>query len=36
MSSHPVCREIEPDLLAKQVADLAWAGLRGIHRVEPT
>jgi AcrR family transcriptional regulator len=25
--------EIDPELLARQVADLAWAGLRGIHRV---
>ena len=24
----------DPDILAKQVADLAWAGLRGIHRIE--
>ena len=27
--------DVEPDLLAKQVADLAWAGLRGIHRIDP-
>ncbi len=25
--------ELDPDLLAAQVADLAWAGLRGIHRI---
>jgi hypothetical protein len=25
----------DPDMLARQVADLAWAGLRGIHRIEP-
>jgi AcrR family transcriptional regulator len=25
--------DIDPELLARQVADLAWAGLRGIHRV---
>ena len=24
----------DPDILARQVADLAWAGLRGIHRIE--
>jgi AcrR family transcriptional regulator len=24
----------DPDVLARQVADLAWAGLRGIHRIE--
>jgi hypothetical protein len=26
--------ELDPDLLAAQVADLAWAGLRGIRRIE--
>ena len=26
--------ELDPDLLAAQVADLAWAGLRGIHRID--
>ena len=26
--------DLDPDLLAAQVADLAWAGLRGIHRIE--
>src|SRR5687768_4469128 len=25
--------ELDPDRLAVQVADLAWAGLRGVHRV---
>jgi AcrR family transcriptional regulator len=25
--------DLDPDLLAAQVADLAWAGLRGIHRI---
>jgi AcrR family transcriptional regulator len=25
--------EFDADLLARQVADLAWAGLRGVHRV---
>jgi AcrR family transcriptional regulator len=25
--------EIDPELLARQVADLAWAGLRGVRRV---
>lgn len=25
--------DFDPDVLARQVADLAWAGLRGIHRV---
>lgn len=25
--------DLEPDLLARQLADLAWFGLRGIHRV---
>lgn len=25
--------DLDPDLLARQVADLAWAGLRGVHRV---
>ncbi len=24
----------DPDILARQVADLAWAGLRGIHRID--
>ncbi|MCU1483345.1 MAG: putative TetR family transcriptional regulator [Actinomycetia bacterium] len=24
----------DPEILARQVADLAWAGLRGIHRIE--
>ena len=24
-----------PEVLAREVADLAWAGLRGIHRIEP-
>jgi AcrR family transcriptional regulator len=27
--------DFDPDVLARQVADLAWAGLRGIHRIEP-
>jgi AcrR family transcriptional regulator len=27
--------DFEPGLLARQVADLAWAGLRGVHRIEP-
>lgn len=26
--------DFDPDSLARQVADLAWAGLRGIHRLE--
>jgi AcrR family transcriptional regulator len=26
-------RSFDPDLLARQVADLAWAGLRGVRRV---
>jgi hypothetical protein len=26
--------ELDPDLLAAQVADLAWAGLRGIRRID--
>jgi AcrR family transcriptional regulator len=26
--------DLDPDRLAKQVADLAWAGLRGIHRID--
>ena len=26
--------DIDPDVLARQVADLAWAGLRGIHRID--
>jgi AcrR family transcriptional regulator len=26
--------QLDPDLLAAQVADLAWAGLRGIHRID--
>jgi AcrR family transcriptional regulator len=25
----------DPAILARQVADLAWSGLRGIHRIEP-
>lgn len=25
--------DFDPDVLARQVADLAWAGLRGIHRI---
>jgi AcrR family transcriptional regulator len=25
--------DFDPDLIARQVSDLAWAGLRGIHRV---
>jgi AcrR family transcriptional regulator len=25
--------DLDPDVLGRQVADLAWAGLRGIHRV---
>lgn len=25
--------DLDPDVLARQVADLAWAGLRGIHRI---
>lgn len=25
--------DMDPDVLARQVADLAWAGLRGIHRI---
>src|SRR5262245_19318418 len=25
--------QFDPDLIARQVSDLAWAGLRGIHRV---
>ena len=25
--------DIDPKLLARQVADLAWAGLRGVHRI---
>ena len=25
--------EFDANLLARQVADLAWAGLRGVHRV---
>jgi AcrR family transcriptional regulator len=24
----------DPDLLARQVSDLAWAGLRGVHRID--
>jgi len=28
--------EFDADLLARQVADLAWAGLRGVHRVPST
>ena len=26
--------DFEPEVLARQVADLAWAGLRGVHRIE--
>jgi AcrR family transcriptional regulator len=26
--------DLEPELMARQVADLAWAGLRGIHRID--
>jgi hypothetical protein len=26
--------DAEPAVLARQVADLAWAGLRGIHRID--
>jgi hypothetical protein len=26
--------DVQPDVLATQVADLAWAGLRGIHRLD--
>ena len=26
--------DVDPDVLARQVADLAWAGLRGIHRID--
>jgi len=26
--------DLDPDTLARQVADLAWAGLRGIHRID--
>ena len=26
--------DIEPERLARQVADLAWAGLRGVHRLD--
>lgn len=25
--------DVDPKLLARQVADLAWAGLRGVHRI---
>jgi hypothetical protein len=25
--------DLDPDVLARQVADMAWAGLRGIHRI---
>jgi AcrR family transcriptional regulator len=25
--------DFDPDLIARQVSDLAWAGLRGVHRV---
>jgi AcrR family transcriptional regulator len=25
--------DLDPDVLARQVADLAWAGLRGVHRI---
>lgn len=34
-SRHWVSQELDldPDLLARQLADLAWAGLRGVHRV---
>ena len=28
--------DFDPDVLARQVADLAWAGLRAVHRIEPT
>jgi AcrR family transcriptional regulator len=28
--------EFDAHLLARQVADLAWAGLRGVHRVSPS
>lgn len=27
--------DLDPATLARQVADLAWAGLRGVHRLEP-
>jgi AcrR family transcriptional regulator len=27
--------DFDPDVLARQVADLAWAGLRAVHRIEP-
>ena len=26
--------DFDPDLLARQVAEMAWAGLRGVHRIE--
>jgi AcrR family transcriptional regulator len=26
--------DFDPDVLAREVADLAWAGLRGVHRIE--
>jgi AcrR family transcriptional regulator len=26
--------DVDPERLARQVADLAWAGLRGIHRID--
>jgi AcrR family transcriptional regulator len=26
--------DVDPDLLARRVADLAWAGLRGVRRVD--
>jgi AcrR family transcriptional regulator len=26
--------DFDPDVLARQVAELAWAGLRGIHRID--
>lgn len=26
--------DLDPDRVAKQVADLAWSGLRGVHRIE--
>lgn len=26
--------DLDPELLAREVADLAWAGLRGVHRLD--
>lgn len=26
--------EFDPDMLARQIADMAWAGLRGVHRID--